>query len=350
MNPTDDLYAASGVNIAAANAAVDRIKPLAAATMRPEVIGGLGGFGAGFLFDAKAYREPVLVSGTDGVGTKLKLAFALDRHDTVGIDAVAMCVNDIAAMGAEPLFFLDYFATGKLRPEVMEAVVGGIAQGCRQAGAALIGGETAEMPGMYADGEYDIAGFAVGVVERSRWLDGSRAMPGDVLIGLPSSGAHSNGYSLIRKLLADHSIDLADRAPGLAGTVGEVLLTPTRIYTAVARALAQRIDVRAMAHITGGGLLENVPRVIPAPFGCVIDPGSWPEPGVFRWLRELAQAPDETLYRTWNMGIGYVFVVSNAQVDDALDALEELGETAYVIGSVEAGFSGARLAEGGVPR
>ena len=349
-NGGSDLYREAGVDIGAADRALARIKPLAQATRRAEVIGGIGGFGAGFLFAKDRYDEPVLVSGTDGVGTKLKIAFALDRHDTVGIDCVAMCVNDILAMGAEPLFFLDYFATGRLAPAVLEAVVAGVAQGCRQAGAALIGGETAEMPGMYADGEYDLAGFAVGVAERRRYLDGAAVRPGDVLIGLPSSGAHANGFSLIRKLLAEAGVGYGDRPPGWERTVGETLLAPTRIYARAARALLASVEVRAMAHITGGGLVENLPRVLPDGLGCVVDPGSWPLPPVFAWLAGLAGAPFADLCRTWNMGIGYVAVVPGEEVGVALAALAEAGEAAHVIGRVEAGFRGVRMAEGGVAR
>ena len=350
MARDNDLYRQSGVDIDAGNESVQRIKPHAARTMRKEVLGALGGFGGGFLLAKEQYEEPVLVSGTDGVGTKLKLAFALDRHDTVGIDAVAMCVNDILAMGAEPLFFLDYFATGKLRPDVMEQVVKGIADGCVQSGAALIGGETAEMPGMYADGEYDIAGFAVGVAERAQLIDGSQVKPGDVLIGLPSSGVHSNGFSLVRKLVADAGVAWSDAPAALGQSVGDALLTPTRIYVQTIRSLlAARCEIRGMAHITGGGLIENVPRIIPEPFGCVIDVAGWPLPAVFTWLLSLGELPLETRYRTWNMGIGFVLVVSNADVEEVLEQLDQLGETAYVIGSVEAGFQGVRLVADGVP-
>ncbi len=345
MTDRHDLYRAAGVDIDAANNAVERIKPHVARTLRKEVISSLGGFGAGFLLDKARYEEPVLVSGTDGVGTKLKVAFAVGRHDTVGVDAVAMCVNDIAAMGAEPLFFLDYFATGSLSPTVLEQVVAGIAQGCEACGAALVGGETAEMPGMYAPGEYDIAGFAVGVVERRKWVDGRSVQVGDVLLGLPSSGAHANGFSLIRKLVEDAGVRYSDPFPGGDRTVGDVLLTPTRLYTRAARSLQERVEVRAMAHITGGGLLENVPRVLPSGLGCEIDPDSWPAPAVFDWLRTLAVLPDATLYRTWNMGVGFVFVVPAAQREEALAALAECGEAACEIGRVVEG-SGVRLMGG----
>ncbi len=347
MTEQNDLYRASGVDIDAGNEAVSRIKPHVKRTLRKEVLGSLGGFGGGFLFDKDRYQDPVLVSGTDGVGTKLKLAFALDRHDTIGIDAVAMCVNDILAMGAEPLFFLDYFATGHLSPFVMEQVVKGIADGCVQAGAALIGGETAEMPGMYSEGEYDIAGFAVGVVERSRMIDGSRVQDGDVLIGLPSSGVHSNGFSLVRKLLTDADVAYTDRVPMLSGPVGETLLTPTCIYVKTVQNLLGKFDIRGMAHITGGGLIENVPRVLPVGSGCVIDPSAWSLPPVFSYLMSLAQIPPETLYRTFNMGIGFVLIVPPEQADAVLDALSGMDEQAYRIGHVVAGQSGVTLLEGG---
>lgn len=343
MTEIRDGYRAAGVNIAAGNETVDRIRPHVERTRRKEVVGGFGGFGGGFALDVSRYREPVLVSGTDGVGTKLKVAFALGKHDTVGIDAVAMCVNDILAMGAEPLYFLDYFATGTLVPAVAEQVVKGIADGCEQAGAALIGGETAEMPSMYAAGEYDIAGFAVGVVERSRMVDGTRVRAGDVLVGLPSSGAHSNGFSLIRRLVADAGIGYGDRVAELDRTVGEALLAPTRIYVRTVRALLERFDIHGMAHITGGGLLDNIPRVIPDGLGCTIDPASWPLPPVLSWLRKLADSDQQTLYRTFNMGVGFVLIVAAAVANDVLAALASMGEPAYVIGAVQTGHDGVTL-------
>jgi len=345
-----DLYAASGVSIDAGNEAVRRLSPHAARTFRPEVLGAIGGFGGGFALPVERYRQPVLVSGTDGVGTKLKLAFALDRHDTIGVDCVAMCVNDILAMGAEPLFFLDYFATGTLSPAVLEQVVKGLADGCLQAGAALIGGETAEMPGMYAPGEYDLAGFTVGAVERERVVDGARIEPGDILIGLPSSGFHSNGFSLVRQLVADAGLSWSHVPDGWAHSVGETLLTPTRIYVQAVRPLLDRFDIRGMAHITGGGLLDNVPRMFGEHLGCVIDPDAWPLPEIFAWVLSLHDMPRETCYRTWNMGIGYVLVVSNAEADDVLEALAAQGEAAYMIGSVEAGLAGVTLERASVPR
>jgi len=350
VSDVNDLYRHAGVDIDAGNEAVRRLKPHAARTLRPEVLGGIGGFGGGFALPVERYRQPVLVSGTDGVGTKLKLAFALDRHDTIGIDCVAMCVNDILAMGAEPLFFLDYFSTGNLDTAVLEQVVKGIADGCVQAGTALIGGETAEMPGMYGDGEYDLAGFTVGVTERERMIDGSRIAPGDILIGLPSSGVHSNGYSLVRKLVSDAGVAWTDEPEALGCAVGEALLTPTRIYVQAVRPLLESFDIRGMAHITGGGLLENVPRMFADHLGCGIDSAGWPLPRVFSGLRSLHDIDEATCYRTWNMGIGFVLVVSNAEADEVLEALERQGERAYIIGSVEAGLSGVQLQSGSVPR
>ena len=347
MAEEKDLYKWAGVDIDAGNETVERIKPHVARTLRKEVLGSLGGFGGGFVLPVDRYQEPVLVSGTDGVGTKLKLAFALDRHDTIGIDAVAMCVNDILAMGAEPLFFLDYFATGTLRPGVAEAVVKGVADGCVQAGAALIGGETAEMPGMYADGEYDIAGFAVGVVERSRLVDGSSVRVGDAVIGLASTGVHANGFSLVRKLLTGHGVALADRPEQLLGqTVGEALLAPTRIYVKSVQAALAAHTVRAMAHITGGGLLENIPRVLPEGTAVRLDAGLWQAPPVFEWLRSLREIDATTLYRTWNMGIGYVLIVPTEEADAVVATLRTNGETAAVIGEVVEGERRVTIAGG----
>ena len=338
MAEEKDLYKWAGVDIDAGNETVERIKPHVARTLRKEVMGSLGGFGGGFVLPVDRYKEPVLVSGTDGVGTKLKLAFALGRHDTIGIDAVAMCVNDILAMGAEPLFFLDYFATGKLQPGVAEQVVKGIAEGCVQAGAALIGGETAEMPGMYADGEYDIAGFAVGVVERARLIDGSAVQAGDVVIGISSSGVHANGFSLVRKLIDEAGSAFADRPDWLRGqSVGEALLAPTRIYVKAVQSVLSSYSVHAMAHITGGGLLENIPRVLPEGLAVYLDAGRWQVPPVYAWLRSLREIDETTLYRTWNMGIGYVLIVAREQADGVLAALRAEAEAATVIGDVREG-------------
>jgi phosphoribosylformylglycinamidine cyclo-ligase len=322
-------YRTSGVDIDAGDALVERIKPLVRATMRPEVLGDLGGF-AGLCRIPGRYREPVLVSGTDGVGTKLKIAFATGRHDTVGIDLVAMCVNDVATTGAEPLFFLDYFATGRLDVGVAEAVIGGIAQGCRQAGCALVGGETAEMPGMYADGEYDLAGFAVGVVERDRILDGSRIMVGDQVVGLASSGVHSNGYSLVRKALLEQAgVPLAE--------VADELLKPTRIYVRAVQAAIAACDVRGAAHITGGGLIENPPRVLRHDLAIRLEAGSWPVPPIFGRIQQAGNVAPEEMRRTFNMGLGLLLVVARGGADACMAACAMAGETPFLVGEVVAG-------------
>lgn len=334
MKPRPSLtYRDAGVDIEAGDAFVEAIKPLARATHRAGVLAGVGGFGALFALPA-GYREPVLVSSTDGVGTKLKLAVALGRHDTIGIDLVAMCVNDVVVQGAEPLFFLDYYATGKLDRAVATAVVAGIAEGCRLAGCALVGGETAEMPGMYAEGEYDLAGFAVGVVEKSDIIDGSRVTAGDVVLGLASSGAHSNGYSLIRRILADTGARLDMAFDG--ATLGERLLAPTRIYVKPLLALMRHLPVHAAAHITGGGLPGNVPRVLPRGVRAVIDARSWQRPALFDWLQAQGHIEEAEMYRTFNCGIGMVLVVPADRADEALAVLAEAGETACVIGRIEA--------------
>ncbi|GAX88748.1 phosphoribosylformylglycinamidine cyclo-ligase [Effusibacillus lacus] len=336
--PRLDAYARAGVNIDAGNETVDRIKPHVARTFRPEVITSLGGFGGGFQLDMSKYKEPILVSGTDGVGTKLKIAFLMDKHDTIGMDAVAMCVNDILVMGAEPLFFLDYLATGKLVPETAEQIVKGIADGCVQAGCALVGGETAEMPGMYADGEYDIAGFSVGIVEKSKMIDGSKVKPGDALIGLASSGIHSNGYSLVRKvLLEEKGYSLNTRLPGLDKTLGDELLTPTRIYVKNGLALRGQFDVHAFVHVTGGGFWENIPRVLPEGCDAEIELGSWPVLPIFALLQREGNIPDVDMYRTFNMGIGLIAVVPAGQADDFVEAANRLGERAYRIGRIVEG-------------
>lgn len=314
-----DAYKDAGVDIDAGDEVVDRITRHVRSTYRPGVIGDIGGFGGLFSLMGR-YRDPVLVSGTDGVGTKLLLAQRLGRHDTIGVDLVAMCVNDVVVCGAEPLFFLDYFATGKLNPEETEQVVAGIAEGCRQAGCALIGGETAEMPGMYAPGHYDLAGFCVGAVERNQLLDGSQIRPGDALVGLPSSGVHSNGYSLVRHLLDPLPMDRDEW--GLGAPLGEVLLRPTRIYVKDVLALRQRHELLGMAHITGGGFTGNVPRVLPAGLGARIDAGSWPVPPIFDLLRARGGLGDDEMYRTFNNGIGMVLVV-RADIADTVAA--ELG-------------------------
>ena len=329
-------YKDAGVDIDAGDALVDRIKPLARRTMREGVLAGIGGFGA--LFEVpRRYREPVLVSGTDGVGTKLRLAFALGRHDTVGIDLVAMSVNDILVQGAEPLFFLDYFACGRLEVSVAASVVGGIAKGCEDSGCALIGGETAEMPGMYPDGEYDLAGFAVGVVEKSAIIDGRSIRPGDVVLGLASSGAHSNGYSLIRKVIerAHGALDTPAMQADFHGRpFGDVVMAPTRIYVKSVRALFESVPVKGLAHITGGGLLENLPRVLPEGLGVDLARGSWTWPPLFTWLQAEGGIDELEMMRVFNCGIGMTLIVAPEAADAALASLRETGETAWAIGKV----------------
>ncbi|NGQ97025.1 phosphoribosylformylglycinamidine cyclo-ligase [Brevibacillus sp. SYP-B805] len=333
-----DAYKQAGVDIAAGNEAVERMKKHVKRTFRPEVLTDLGGFGALFRLDTSKYEKPVLVSGTDGVGTKLKIAFAMDKHDTIGIDAVAMCVNDVVVQGAEPLFFLDYLACDKVIPAKIEAIVKGIADGCAQAGCALIGGETAEMPGMYAEGEYDIAGFTVGVVDESRLIDGRAVVPGDVLIGIASSGVHSNGFSLVRKvLLADQGMSLDQHVEILGKTLGEELLTPTRIYVKPVLALLKQYEIKAMAHITGGGFTENIPRVLPDGTQAEIDFGSWPILPVFTLVEERGRIGKADMFRTFNMGIGMVLAVREQDADGIVRALKEMGEAAYVIGRIAAG-------------
>ncbi|CAK0777010.1 phosphoribosylformylglycinamide cyclo-ligase [Gammaproteobacteria bacterium] len=324
---------------------MDRLKPLAASTHRPGVLSGLGGFGALFELAAGRYRQPVLVSGTDGVGTKLKLAQSLNRHDTIGIDLVAMCVNDILVTGAEPLFFLDYFATGHLDVEIAERVIAGIAEGCRQAGCALAGGETAEMPGFYEVDTYDLAGFAVGVVERERLLDPSRVRVGDGLIALAASGPHSNGYSLIRKLLDVSGTDLAAPLSGAVDGVslGTALLTPTRIYVKAVLAVLNEIEVHGIAHITGGGLIETPPRVLPAGTRALIDLDSWRLPPVFAWLRQTGRIAPMEMLRTFNCGVGLLIALPATALDRALALLARQGETAWVVGEIVAGEGAAAV-------
>lgn len=333
-----DAYKQAGVDIAAGNEAVERMKKHVKRTFRPEVMTDLGGFGALFKLNTGKYQKPVLVSGTDGVGTKLKIAFLMDKHDTIGIDAVAMCVNDVVVQGAEPLFFLDYLACDKVVPEKIEAIVKGIADGCAQAGCSLIGGETAEMPGMYAEGEYDIAGFTVGVADEDKLITGKSVTAGDVLIGLPSSGVHSNGFSLVRKvLLADHGMKLEQQVEELGKTLGEELLTPTRIYVKTVLALMERFEIKAMAHITGGGFTENIPRVLPKGAQAVIEYGSWPILPIFSLVERLGRVSQPDMFRTFNMGIGMVLAVKQNEAEAVMSALNEMGESAYRIGTVEAG-------------
>ena len=338
-------YRDAGVDIDEGDRLVELIKPHARPTMRPEVLAGIGGFGGLFALDVKKYREPVLVSGTDGVGTKLKIAFAADRHGTIGQDLVAMCVNDVAVVGAEPLFFLDYFATGKLSAEQGAEVVKGIAEGCRLAGCALIGGETAELPGFYAKGEYDLAGFAVGVVERSRIVDGKKVTPGDLVLGVASSGVHSNGYSLARKaLLEKHPLDA--RLDGLDGrTLADALLEPTRIYAKDVLALLEKVEVRSFAHITGGGLPGNVPRNLPDGTKAVLDERRWPRPAIFDVIEREGQVPRDEMYRTFNMGLGLVAVVAPKDEAEALAVLKARGLDAWTVGTIEQGGPGEATCE-----
>ena len=326
-------YRDAGVDIDAGNQLIEQIKPIVKRTFRPGVLSGLGGFGALFELPWERYRQPVLVSGTDGVGTKLKLALELGRHDTIGIDLVAMCVNDIVVAGAEPLFFLDYYATGRLDVAVATDVVSGIAKGCELAGAALTGGETAEMPGMYAPGDYDLAGFCVGIAEKDRLIQPERVKTGDVLLGLASSGPHSNGYSLIRKILEVSQADLAQ--PMGQATLGDALLAPTRIYVKPLLALMQQNEIHALAHITGGGLLENIPRVLPPGSKAVIDTDSWQLPEVFAWLRQQGNVAEKEMLRTFNCGVGMVVCVAEEAAEQCVDLLNGAGETAWRLGRIE---------------
>lgn len=333
---TQTTYKNAGVDIDAGNALVERIKPLAAATKRSGLMGGLGGFGALFDLKAAGYHDPILISGTDGVGTKLKLAHATGKHDTIGIDLVAMCVNDLIVQGAEPLFFLDYFATGKLSVAVGEAVVKGIAHGCKEAGCALIGGETAEMPSMYADGEYDLAGFAVGAAEREKLLPLDVA-EGDVVLGLASSGVHSNGFSLVRHVVEKAGLNYASPCPFAPGhTLGEALLTPTHLYINSLLPLIKQADspIKALAHITGGGLLENIPRVLPSALGVRLNKGSWDMPPVFNWLQQAGNIAETEMHRTFNCGVGMIAITAAKDANHTMQALAEAGEKGWVIGEV----------------
>ncbi len=329
-------YKDAGVDIDAGNALVEAIKPLAISTERPGMASGLGGFGAMFDLKDAGFRDPILVAGTDGVGTKLKVAISAAKHDTVGIDLVAMCVNDLVVQGAEPLFFLDYYATGRLEVEVGRAVVAGIAEGCRQAGCALIGGETAEMPGMYGEGDYDLAGFAVGAVERDEILTGHETQDGDMLLGLASSGLHSNGYSLVRRVVEREGLDYSVPAPFPTDkpTLAEALLEPTRIYAKSCLAAMKAGGVKALAHITGGGLLENIPRVLPTNLAANIDAASWRLPEECRWLAQAGGIAADELARTFNCGVGMVVVVDREHAPAVWAALEDGGETVYPIGDI----------------
>lgn len=337
-------YRTAGIDIDAASRLVQRIKPVAARTARPGVLAGLGGFGSLFELPANRYRHPVLVAGTDGVGTKLKLAIESGRHEGIGIDLVAMCVNDVIVQGAEPLFFLDYYATGRLEIEVASAVIEGIARGCELAGAALVGGETAEMPGIYQAGDYDLAGFCVGIVEKERLIDGSRVQAGQSLIGIASSGPHANGYSLIRKIL-ERSASSLDTFLADDRALGEILLTPTRIYVKPVLQLLERVEVYALAHITGGGLLENLPRVLPIGLSAEINTSRWPRPPIFDWLQREGNLSEEELYRTFNCGIGMVACIDRAETENTVEFLTSAGETAWRIGQVvpRAGDNGPQV-------
>ena len=336
-------YRDAGVDIDAGNLSVKLIKDSVKATYRPEVLGDLGGFGGLFAMSTK-YKEPVLVSGTDGVGTKLRLAFILDKHDTIGQDAVAMCVNDILVQGAEPLFFLDYLAVGKLEPEQVADVVKGVANACKESGCALIGGETAEMAGFYAEGEYDIAGFAVGAVEKSKIITSEKVKAGDVILGLPSSGVHSNGYSLVRKIVFDVKGFKGDEyIDELGKTIGEELLTPTRLYPKSCLPLIEKFDIHGMVHVTGGGYYENIPRALPEDMGAEIDATSWPVPPIFNLMKEWGNVDWHEMYRTFNMGIGLVLAVSAGEAKEVCEYFNSVGEKAFLIGEVVTGCDGVIL-------
>lgn len=340
-------YRDAGVDIDAGNLSVKLIKDSVKATYRPEVLGDLGGFGGLFAMSTK-YKEPVLVSGTDGVGTKLRLAFILDKHDTIGQDAVAMCVNDILVQGAEPLFFLDYLAVGKLEPEQVADVVKGVANACKESGCALIGGETAEMAGFYAEGEYDIAGFAVGAVEKSKIITSEKVKAGDVILGLPSSGVHSNGYSLVRKIVFDVKGFKGDEyIDELGKTIGEELLTPTRLYPKSCLPLIEKFDIHGMVHVTGGGYYENVPRALPEDMGAEIDATSWPVPPIFNLLKEWGNVDWHEMYRTFNMGIGMIIIASADEAEKIKADLQARNEAVYEIGKVTQG-SHEVIVKGGV--
>lgn len=331
-------YEASGVNLEAGYEVVSRIKKHVASTARRGCMGNIGAFGGMFDLGSLNYRHPILVSGTDGVGTKLKIAFALNKHDTIGIDAVAMCVNDVLAQGAEPLIFLDYVAVGKNKPAVVEAIVSGVAEGCRQAGCALVGGETAEMPGMYTEDDYDIAGFTVGAVEKDNLIDCSKVAPGDVLVGIASSGVHSNGFSLVRKIIYDNHLDLNKKYEGTGDkTLGELLLTPTKIYVKPVLEILKNADVHGIAHITGGGFDENIPRILPEGCGVEIRQGSWEIPEIFKILEKYGNIPHREMFNIFNMGIGMVLAVNANDVSTVIKILTEWGERASVIGKVVEG-------------
>ena len=341
-------YRDAGVDIDAGNRSVELIKGAVKSTFRPEVLGDLGGFGGLFALNAAKYEEPVLVSGTDGVGTKLVLAFMADKHDTIGQDAVAMCVNDILVQGAEPLFFLDYLAVGKLEPKQVAAVVTGVASACKESGCALIGGETAEMSGFYPDGEYDIAGFAVGIVDKKKLITGEKVAPGDVLLGMPSSGLHSNGFSLVRKICFDvQDFHVDSHVSGLDHTLGEELLVPTKLYPKVCLPLIREFDIHGMVHITGGGFYDNIPRILPKNTGVEINTEAWPKPPIFGLLQKWGQVAWTEMYRTFNMGIGMILAVSPKEAEKIMASLKAKNEPCYVIGNVVEGNQNVEL-KGGV--
>jgi phosphoribosylformylglycinamidine cyclo-ligase len=340
-NKPEITYKDAGVDIDEGERLVDLIRPMAKRTFRPEVLADIGSFGALFGLDLKKYPDPVLASGTDGVGTKLKIAFMTGKHDTVGMDLVAMCVNDILTLGAEPLFFLDYFATGRLKAEDAADVVKGIADGCSQAGASLIGGETAEMPGFYPDGEYDLSGFAVGVVNRPNIVNGSRIEPGDVIVGVASSGIHSNGFSLVRKVFFDVArMDVSTHVPELGSTLGAELLKPTYIYVKPVLELLKQVEVKGMCHVTGGGIPGNLPRVLPEGVRAEVEQNAWEEPPVFDLIRKLGRVPEEDMRRTFNLGIGYILVVKVANVDKTLETFKQNGYHSCVLGRITQGERG----------
>lgn len=337
-------YKEAGVDIEAGDKLVDRIKSLAKGTFRPEVLTGIGGFGGLFHLDKKKYKDPVLVAGTDGVGTKLKVATICNKFDTVGIDLVAMCVNDLLPQGAEPLFFLDYLAVERLKPDWAEEVIKGIAKGCQLAGCALLGGETAEMPGVYPEGEYELAGFAVGVVEREKIIDGSKIEVGDRLIGLASSGLHSNGYSLVRKIIFEEkSLSIGVKLPGMEESVGEEILKPTRIYVRPILKLLQKFEIHGIAHITGGGMAGNIPRILPEGCKAVIKKGSWPILPIFSFLQEEGKIPEEEMFKVFNMGMGMIVIVRKDEAEAVKANLTEMGKTPYFIGEISKGNRGVEI-------
>jgi phosphoribosylformylglycinamidine cyclo-ligase len=336
-------YKDAGVNVEAGYEAVRLMRTHVKSTFRPEVLTDIGGFGGLFSLDKSKYNEPVLVSGTDGVGTKLKIAFLMDKHDTIGIDCVAMCVNDIVCSGAEPLFFLDYLAVGKNHPEKVAEIVKGVSQGCIMSGCALIGGETAEMPGFYTEGEYDIAGFAVGIVDKSKIINGSKIKEGDKLIGLESSGIHSNGYSLVRKLLNPNKQKLNEFIDSFGSKLGEELLKPTKIYVKTILDLIEKFNINGICHITGGGFIENIPRMLPENLRAEINIGSWPVLPVFNLLQDIGEIGDQDMYNTFNMGIGMILAVDREVSDDIIKYLNEQNEQAYIVGEIKKGEAGLDL-------